>query len=166
MLTYSQTTFENKIKAKAEQIVRQKALNEQSAKLVGQGSIIFKQLCFTCHGADAKGVFNGGVTSTAPPLAGNADVNNMSSEKLIRILLYGLSGPIRGTAYTDVMPALGGNDNAYIASVLSYIRSDFGNKAPVVLPEDVQRIRDATVGRTNGYTMAELDTIKPLRRRR
>jgi mono/diheme cytochrome c family protein len=63
------------------------------------------------------------------------------------------------------MPALGGNDNAYIASVLSYIRSDFGNKGSVVLPEDVQKIRDATAGRTKGYTMPELDLIKPMRGR-
>jgi mono/diheme cytochrome c family protein len=166
MLALSQNTFEAKIKARAEQIARQKLLNEVSGKLVAGGSIIFKQLCFTCHGTDAKGVITGGSAPTAPALAGNPDVNNMSPEKLIRVLLYGLSGPIRGTAYADVMPALGGNDNTYIASVLSYIRSDFGNKGNVVLPEDVQRIRDVTVGRTRSYTMAELDTIKPVRRRR
>jgi mono/diheme cytochrome c family protein/glucose/arabinose dehydrogenase len=164
MLDFSQTNFENKIKARAEQLARQKLLNEASAKLVAQGSLIFKQLCFTCHGTDAKGIMTGGTAATAPALAENPDVNAQFPDKLIRILLYGLNGPIRGHAYTDVMPALGGNDNTYIASVISYIRSDFGNKGSVVLPEDVQRIRDVTVGRTKSYTMAELDTIKPVRR--
>jgi mono/diheme cytochrome c family protein/glucose/arabinose dehydrogenase len=166
MLTASQRTYENKIRAKAEQLARQKLLNVQGAKLVAQGQVIFKQLCFTCHGTDAKGVITGaGGAMTAPALAGNRDVNTQNPDILIRILLYGLGGPIRGTAYPDVMPALGGNDNAYIASVLSYIRSDFGNKGSVVLPEDVQKIRDATVGRTKGYTMPELDLIRPMRGR-
>ncbi|MDB5004891.1 MAG: cytochrome [Mucilaginibacter sp.] len=165
MLAASQRTYENKIRARAEQLARQKLLNEQGAKLVAQGQIVFKQLCFTCHGADGKGILSGGTELTAPALAGNPDVNAMAPDKLIRILLYGLSGPIRGTTYNDAMPALGGNDNAYIASVLSYIRSDFGNKGSVVLPEDVQKIRDATTGRTKGYTMPELDLIKPMRGR-
>jgi mono/diheme cytochrome c family protein len=166
VLAFSQNTFEANIKNRAEQLARQKALNAVSAKLVAQGSLIFKQLCFTCHGLDAKGVITGGTAATAPALAGNPDVNLQSPDKIIRILLYGLNGPIRGTTYTDVMPALGGNDDTYIASVLSYIRSDFGNKGRAVLEDEVKRIREATKGRTNSYTMAELDTIKPLPMRR
>lgn len=163
VLAFSQTTFEDKIKARAEQAARTKLLNEQSAKLVTQGSVIFKQLCFTCHGNDAKGISAAGSTPTAPALAGNPDVNLQNPERLVRILLNGLSGPIRGTAYADVMPALGSNDDNYIASVLSYIRSDFGNQGRAVLPEDVARIRAATAARTKNYTIAELDTIRPIR---
>ncbi|MES2375329.1 MAG: c-type cytochrome [Bacteroidota bacterium] len=162
LLSASQNTYENKIRARAEQLARQKLLNAQSGKLVAAGSLIYKQLCFTCHGTDAKGIISNGASMIAPPLAGNPDVNANAPDKLIRILLYGLNGPIRGTNYADAMPALGGNDNAYIASVISYIRSDFGNKGRAVLPEDVQKIRDATTGRTKSYTMAELDAIRPI----
>ncbi|MES2378411.1 MAG: c-type cytochrome [Bacteroidota bacterium] len=162
-LIISQKTYENKIRAKAEQLARQKLLNEQGAKLVAQGQVIFKQLCFTCHGADGKGVISGGTGMIAPALANNPDVNATAPDKLIRILLHGLQGPIRGNAYNDAMPALGNNDNNYIASVLSYIRSDFGNKGSLVLSDDVQRIREVTKGRSKSYTMAELDTIKLLR---
>ena len=165
MLAYSQNSFENKMKARAEQLARQKAMNEASAKLVAQGSLIFKQLCFTCHGSDAKGVVIGGKEATAPALAENPDVNARNPEKLIRILLHGLTGTIRGHTYTDVMPALGGNDDNYIASVLSYIRNDFGNKARVVLPEEVKRVRDVTAGRTKSWTIAELDAL-PLQERK
>ncbi|MCC8423457.1 c-type cytochrome [Mucilaginibacter sp. UR6-11] len=161
-LTTSQRVYENKIRARAEQLARQKLMNEQGAKLVARGQLIFKQLCFTCHGGDGKGILSGGTELTAPALAGNPDVNANSPEKLVRILLHGLHGPIRGTTYNDAMPALGGNDNNYIASVLSYIRSDFGNKGRVVLPDDVQKIRDATNGRTTSYTMEELNTTKPV----
>lgn len=166
MLALSQNSRETKLKAKAEQAARQAALSAQSAKLVGQGQVIYKQLCFTCHGTDGKGVIIGGTTSTAPALAGNPDVNAMGPEKLIRTLLHGLTGPIRGTTYPDAMPALGGNDDEYIASVLSYIRSDFGNRGAVVLPEDVATVRKATAARTAVYTMAELDTIRPILRGR
>ncbi len=165
MLAYSQTSFENKAKAKAEQARRQALLSTMGNKLVTQGSVIFKQLCFTCHGADGKGVIIGGTTSTAPALAGNIDVNGRFPDKLIRVLLHGLGGPIRGTVYPDAMPALGGNDDEYIASVLSYIRSDFGNKGSIVLPEDVKAIRDANAGRTKAWTMDELDAIRPSRGR-
>jgi mono/diheme cytochrome c family protein/glucose/arabinose dehydrogenase len=162
VLGASQRTYEGKIRARAEQLARQKAMSEQGAKLVAQGQVVFKQLCFTCHGTDGKGIVSAGASMIAPALAGNPDVNANAPDKLIRILLYGLQGPIRGTTYNDAMPALGGNDNAYIASVLSYIRSDFGNKGRVVLPEDVQKIRDATAGRTKSYTMEELDKIRPI----
>jgi mono/diheme cytochrome c family protein len=60
------------------------------------------------------------------------------------------------------MPAMGSNNNEYIASVLSYIRSDFGNKGSIVLPEDVQKVREATAGRTRSYTMEELDKTRSL----
>ncbi|MDB4924111.1 c-type cytochrome [Mucilaginibacter sp.] len=165
LLTLSQTTFENKAKARAEQIARQKMLNAVGGKLVAQGSVIFKQLCFTCHGADAKGIASGSGPALAPALAGNPDVNGQNPERLVRILLNGLSGPIRGTTYSDVMPALGANTDEYIASVISYIRSDFGNKGSVVLPEDVKKIREATATRTNSYTMEELNAIRPTGRR-
>jgi mono/diheme cytochrome c family protein/glucose/arabinose dehydrogenase len=165
MLQGSQNSYENKLRARAEQLARQKAMSEQGGKLVAQGAVIYKQLCFTCHGGDGKGVLVNGSGMIAPALAANPDVNTQAPDKLIRILLHGLSGPIRGTSYPDAMPALGANDNNYIASVLSYIRNDFGNKAQVVLPEDVQKIRDATPGRTKAYTMTELDGIRSILRR-
>ncbi|MFD2145802.1 DUF7133 domain-containing protein [Mucilaginibacter antarcticus] len=164
-LQNSQRSYENKLRAKTEQLVRQKAMSEQGAKLVAQGAIIYKQLCITCHGSDGKGVNTGGPGMIAPALAANPDVNAQAPDKLIRILLHGLSGPIRGTRYPDAMPALGANDNNYIASVLGYVRNDFGNKAPIILPDDVQKIRDASKERTKTYTMDELDGIRSILRK-
>jgi mono/diheme cytochrome c family protein/glucose/arabinose dehydrogenase len=137
-------------------------LKEADKKLVDNGSVIFKNLCATCHGADGKGVAiaTGGKGLPAPALAGNSDVVS-NPDKLVRILLYGLSGPINGKNYTDVMPALGANTDEYIASALSYIRNDFGNKAPTVTVADVKRIRQETPGRTKNWTMDELNAIKP-----
>ncbi|MDB5112260.1 MAG: cytochrome, partial [Mucilaginibacter sp.] len=158
ILALSDNKYHANIKAKADQLRAQALMAETDRKLVAQGSLIFKQLCATCHGADGKGVAIGGKEMPAPPLAANADVNG-DPAKLVRVLLLGLSGPVGNKTYPDVMPALGGNDDEYIASVLSYVRNDFGNKAPTVKPADVQLIRQQLAGRTKGFTMAELDTM-------
>ncbi len=160
VLVQSNRVYQANLEAKAEIARTERLMREADRKLVTQGALIFKQLCATCHGMDGKGVTIGGTGMTAPILAGAKDVNG-NPDKLIRILLLGLSGPIDGKKYPDVMPPLGGNDDEYIASALSYIRNDFGNKAPTVKPADVKRVRDELAGRTKGWTMAELDSIKP-----
>jgi mono/diheme cytochrome c family protein/glucose/arabinose dehydrogenase len=159
VLALSDKQYHDNITARIEQAKAQALLAGADRKLVAEGSVIFKQLCATCHGADGKGVTIGGGSPTAPALALNPDVNG-NPIKLIRILLMGLGGPIRGRGYPDVMPALGTNTDEYIASALSYIRSDFGNKAPAVRATDVARVRAQLAGRTKNFTMAELDTMR------
>ncbi|MGK6350189.1 c-type cytochrome [Parapedobacter sp. DT-150] len=105
---------------------------------------------------DGKGLNIGGSGSAAPSLAGNADVNG-NPDKLIKILLHGLTGPIDGKTYTNMMPPLAANDDAYIASVLSYIRNDLGNKAPAVRESQVKAIREQTTDRITPWTKEELD---------
>jgi len=134
---------------------RARAMIESEKKLVLDGGVIFKQLCQTCHGADGKGITVGSSTP-APALYANKYVTG-DPEKLIKILLHGLKGPIDGKAYPDVMPALGANDDTYIASVLSFIRNDLGNKAKVVTQDDVKKVRAKTQGRSTNWTIAELD---------
>lgn len=130
-------------------------------ELINNGAAIFKGLCAICHGIDGKGIALGGKEMPAPPLSGAPEVLG-NPEKLVRILLHGLTGPVNGKAYADVMPALGGNDDRYIASVLSYIRSDFGNRASVIKEEDVKRIRQATLGRKKSWTIGELNALSPI----
>jgi mono/diheme cytochrome c family protein/glucose/arabinose dehydrogenase len=154
-LILSQQRYENMIKQRELSAQRAKALSEADAKLVAAGSVIFKQLCATCHGSDGKGITTS-KNMPAPALANNTDVNG-DPEKLIKILLHGLKGPVGGKVYPDVMPALGANDDNYIASVLSYIRSDMGNKAKTVKPEDVKKVREKTAGRKTNWTIQELE---------
>ena len=135
-------------------------LKETDKKLIANGLLTFKSLCATCHGGDGKGISNGGKDMPAPPLAGSATVKG-DPDKLIRILLHGLSGPINGKSYADVMPGLGANNDEYIASVLSYIRNDLGNNAPTVSVAAVKKVREASAGRTKNWTMEELNAIKP-----
>ncbi|MCW3092967.1 MAG: cytochrome [Ferruginibacter sp.] len=119
-----------------------------------RGAINYKQLCSTCHGAEGKGVSS----MLAPPLAGSPRVNG-HSDLLVRILLNGLKGPVDHKNYPDVMPAQNSNSNEYIASVLSYIRNSMGNKANVIKPDDVKKIRKEIGDRQNSWTLEELDTV-------
>lgn len=159
VLAESQKTYEAELAAKEAEAKKERMMREADRLLVSQGEVIFKGLCASCHGLDGKGVNNGTNSIAAPALAGNADVNG-DPRKLIAILLYGLNGPIHGKVYADaIMPAQGANDDTYIASVLSYVRTQLGNKAKTVKADDVNKIRLATAGRTSMWTMAELDSL-------
>ncbi|RVU01410.1 c-type cytochrome [Mucilaginibacter limnophilus] len=159
ILALSQKRYENMLAEREASRLKALAMQEEDRKLVNDGATIFKQLCATCHGADGKGINNGGKDMPAPPLANNSDVNG-NPEKLIKILLHGLKGPVNGKTYPDVMPALGFNDDRYIASVLSYVRTNMGNSAKTVRPEWVKRVREQNAGRTTNWTMEELNKAK------
>ncbi len=138
-------------------------LPEKDRKQVLDGVIIFKQLCSSCHGPDGRGLAIGGSGAAAPPFVHSPEVGG-DKDNLIRILLNGLSGPIHGKAYPDVMPPLGAtNSDAWVASVLSYIRYEFAEKKkgfnPVVKAEDVKKIREMVKDRTHPWTIKELEKL-------
>ena len=61
-----------------------------------RGDGIYRELCFTCHGADGKGTPMGGATdgsTLAPPLAGSPRVLDHRNY-IINVLLHGLTGPV------------------------------------------------------------------------
>ena len=156
VLYESQRKYQSEIDARAATARNAQQLADAERKLVTEGALIFKQLCATCHGADGKGVSIGGKEMPAPPLAASKDVTG-DPKRLIKTLLHGLTGPINAKTYPDVMPALGFNTDDYIASVLSYIRNDMGNKASIIKAADVKKIRDEHAARTKPWTVAELD---------
>lgn len=120
------------------------------------GKKIFVTNCATCHQLNGQGVPN-----QFPPLAGSEWVQG-NDERIIRIVLHGLSGPItvEGKEYNNVMTAVGATlKDDQIANVLSYVRQEWGNKAPDVEPETVAKVRTETAGRTTAWTAAELKQI-------
>lgn len=131
--------------------------------LVLKGEAIFKQLCSSCHGADGKGMAVDRGEMVAPPFVGSARVTG-DKDQLIRILLNGLSGPIDGKTYSELMPPFGaGNSDEWVASVLSYVRYNFGkqqkNADPIIHVDDVRKIRNSDSNRTNPWTIAELNAL-------
>ncbi|MGR3810928.1 PVC-type heme-binding CxxCH protein [Jiulongibacter sp. NS-SX5] len=129
---------------------------DQKAFLAGKEIYAREGHCETCHQADGKGLESSGF----PPLAGNDWVQG-DEERLIKIVLNGLYGPITmaGKKYPGQVPMtpFGGmlNDTD-IANVLTYIRSSFGNLSKAVSPGTVKRVREETKDKTGFYTAEEL----------
>lgn len=138
-------------------------LSAQNRNLVMKGATIYRSLCSSCHGADARGLS----TAIAPPLLGS---KRLAGDKntAIRILLHGLKGPVDGKTYPgDLMPSMGENNDEWIASVLSYARFEFGRipargPSPFITPEEVRKIREESVERSNPWTIEELEKTEAL----
>jgi glucose/arabinose dehydrogenase len=142
-------------------------LNRPSRKRVLDGAATYRSLCATCHGPDGKGL----PSKVAPPLGENFMRFMEKKDGQIKILLHGLTGPVDGITYPDIMPPMGANSDEWIASVLSYVRYDlvlsrqaFPGPIPaeylpsiLVKPEEVKQAREQTAGRTKAWTWMELD---------
>jgi len=70
-----------------------------------------------------------------------------------KILLQGLTGPLDGRKYPGIMESMKRQDDAGIASALTYVRNGFGSSAPPVGDDDIARARAATADRTTPWTM-------------
>jgi len=123
--------------------------------LMKKGQESFATICFACHGADGKGVVTSDKVQLAPPLSGSPRVLG-SPEALVRIVLHGIIGEIDGKNYPGAMIPQKANDDLWVAQVLTYIRNSFGNLAPTITPDDVAKIRKATLNREQPFTMGEL----------
>lgn len=106
---------------------------------IAKGKVVYSTYCLTCHQADG-----GGVPNMNPPLIKTSYVLG-DKTKLIKILLHGLNEEveINGSYYTNPMPAHNFLKDEDIANVLSFVRNNFGNKAPVVTTAEVKKLRDA-----------------------
>ncbi len=99
------------------------AQNEVSAS---NGERIYNQNCASCHQSNGEGV-----KGTFPPLAGNPTVTGFDVH-VIHIVKFGLTGrtAVDGVDYNGMMPAWSQSlSNADIASVITFIRSAWGNRA-------------------------------------
>jgi mono/diheme cytochrome c family protein/glucose/arabinose dehydrogenase len=135
-------------------------LTEGLKKMYPRGAVIFKTVCQTCHGADGNGI-----QSLAPPLNQSGIVTG-DKNRLISIVLYGLTGPVEvaGKQYkapeiSGDMPGIGSNDeysDKDIAEVLSFIRNCWNNKAPATTEKEIQDVRKQNKGRQKSFTIKEL----------
>lgn len=138
-------------------------MNKDEEKLFKAGETTFQTLCAACHGLDGKGMPMVGAAPgamLAPPLAGSKTVLGWK-EGPIYVLLHGLTGDIDGKRYEGQMISMATNDDTWIASVISYVRNSFGNRAGFVTAKDVAAIRAATKDRITPWTAPELRTLLP-----
>ncbi|MBD0258509.1 MAG: c-type cytochrome, partial [Cytophagales bacterium] len=151
-------------KAEPTEAAAASSLKGAEQALFAQGKAIYARegYCGTCHQPDGKGL----TASGFPPLTGTKWVTG-NEERLIKIVLNGLHGPIEvgGTKYPGQVPMtpFGGMlKDEEIAAVLTYVRNSFGNTAPAVTPEKVKTVRAATQGKTGFYSPEELLKQHPL----
>jgi mono/diheme cytochrome c family protein len=119
--------------------------------------------CNTCHQTTGLGM-----PGAIPPLAGSEWAVS-SEERVVRIALYGLTGPIKvkGVNYQGVpMPPFGKGVTGsmknwrddQIAAVLTYVRQEWGNKGSPITAEKVAEIH-AKDGAHGPYTPADLEKL-------
>ncbi|HVU34776.1 MAG TPA: cytochrome c [Opitutaceae bacterium] len=118
--------------------------------------------CNTCHQPTGLGI-----PGAIPPLAGSEWAQG-PEDRVIRIVLYGLAGPItvKGNQFNSAMPAFGqvagGGFNwsdDKIAAVLTYVRQAWGNKAPPITAAKVTEIHNQ-LGDHKPWLPADLEKIK------
>jgi hypothetical protein len=97
----------------------------------------------------------------APPLAGSPRVQG-HRDYVIKSLLHGLTGPVDGKTYTQVMIPMGTQKDDWIAAVGSYVRNSFGNSGSLITSTDVGRVRAGTSGRKALWTAAEIESSLPV----
>ena len=134
-------------------------LTPEQQNSLERGGVIYAELCYSCHGADGRGTPTPGAAAgsiLAPSLAGSARVNG-HRDYVIKTVLHGLSGPVDGKVYPQVMVAMGSNKDQWVADIASYVRNSFGNIGTFATTEDVARVRSSTGDRKAPWTVAELD---------
>jgi mono/diheme cytochrome c family protein/glucose/arabinose dehydrogenase len=136
---------------------------EMLKKEFPKGELLFTSVCQTCHGIDG-----GGIRSLAPPLNQSEWVTG-SKDKLISIVLFGLTGPVKVNGHIYQTPEVSGDmpgigydkdmPSEDIAQLLSFIRKSWRNDADKVTTEEVEKTRQKLTGREKAFTESELNGI-------
>ncbi|MGO8837893.1 MAG: c-type cytochrome [Limisphaerales bacterium] len=128
-----------------------------SAAVAAHGKQVYDVVCGICHGLDGLGK-----PGQAPALAGSEWVITKGSDRLIRIPLSGLSGPmqVNGKDWNLAMAPMGvALSDTDLAAVLTYIRSSWGNQAGEVTADNVKSVRAALGARPQPLTGEQLKTM-------
>ena len=114
------------------------------------GREVYRNVCQSCHQPDGRGL-----ERVAPTLIGSV-LALAPAEIASRILLNGKEGPV------GLMPPIGStlNDDQ-IASVLTYVRREWGQTGDPVDPATVRTTRAQTASRTRPWTHDELLAMLP-----
>jgi mono/diheme cytochrome c family protein len=107
-----------------------------------QGAKLYADRCADCHGVDGRGV-----AGIYPPLDGNTAVNEPTGINAIRTVLLGGFAPVTaGNPRPYSMPPYAQELNdEEVATVVSYIRQSWSNKAPAVRPSEVGTYRHTPI---------------------
>ncbi len=133
-------------------------LTQKELASFNRGQKIFISTCAGCHQPNGLGM-----TGTAPPLVESPWVSGKATpQRTIRIVLKGLTGPIRvhNTTWNLQMPNISTLTDQQIADTLTFLRRSWGSFKDPVTPNQVKKIRDLTRHRIEPWTAKELEKIK------
>ncbi|MEN9575705.1 MAG: hypothetical protein RL514_3560 [Verrucomicrobiota bacterium] len=131
-------------------------------KAFKRGAQLYSAGCVGCHQATGLG----SPALNFPPLAGSDWVVREKPDRLIRIMLNAVEGPIKVRDVVYDNPAMLAFRDVYsdddIAAIATFIRgnSAWGNSAIPVTPQQVKIIRDGTAGM--GSQKWRADTLEPI----
>ena len=121
------------------------------------GKAVFAAQCVACHQATGKGL-----PGVFPPLDGSEWVQG-DARTVANILLHGINGKITvaGTDYSGAMPSFQQLNDAELAAVASYVRSNWYNKAEAIKPDLFEQERKASTRTTPFEGGAALKALPP-----
>ena len=129
-----------------------KRVDKSVADLITRGKKVYN-ICKTCHQVNGLGS-----PPTYPSLVDSPFVLD-DKNRLIKIMLHGLSGPITvdGRFYDERMPPAPLQNDYDIAAVMTYVRQAWGNNAEAITPGEVNSLRKKFRGRRSMWTAEELN---------
>jgi len=143
-------------------VVRLRPLTGALAQQFAEGRALYQQACAACHGLAGEGLPN-----LAPPLVDSEWVTG-PADRLIRIVLHGMEGPIEvnGRRYEPPailpnMPAVDSLTDTELAALLGYVTREMGMIGRPVSAQDVAVLRNRFADRATPWTAAELQTESP-----
>ncbi|MFY3386644.1 c-type cytochrome [Paracidovorax sp. MALMAid1276] len=109
------------------------------AAAMARGAKVYEQQCAQCHGGEGQGE-----SGAFPPLAGNRAVMLADPTNLVRVVLQGgylpaTAGNPRPHGMPPFQQVLSDDD---IAAVTTFVRNQWGNRAPAVGTIEVYRARE------------------------
>ncbi len=122
-------------------VIKSSGTTEKVAEEISPGRGIYGRYCLTCHQADGSGV-----PGMYPPLV-KAEKITGPADDLVRIILFGLEGPIGadGITYAQVMPAQDFISDVNIVLLVNYLRETWGEDGTEITVDDVKRIRESAM---------------------
>jgi mono/diheme cytochrome c family protein len=146
-----------------EDVIMASHLNTEQLKIFSKGKKIFETegYCISCHQKSGTGLQTAGY-----PTLVAIDWVTGSEERLIKLVLNGLQGPmdVMGNHYEGQVPMMAFREmlnDEEVAAVLTYVRNAFGNRASVIDPGLVKRVREQTRDKDGFYSPAELKKQHP-----
>lgn len=142
LLAFAAYSCKNPAKPNSEKPATQQSSDGQPDVISGnekmkRGLEVYNNVCLICHQEDGSGV-----PMMFPPINESLSVSG-DPEKLIRIVLEGMAGPIevKGEEYDEIMPPQAELSDQEISDLLTWLRNSFNNSGDAIAPEEVAKLR-------------------------